>query len=100
MHSNFFLNDEHQSTQFYTELKISHIQALEILKAVENPLHTNLKSSSSDGLSALELLKAEQLQGYIVTFSAQVDGMLGGGVPLGKITELCGAPGVGKTQFR
>jgi RAD51-like protein 2 len=35
-----------------------------------------------------------------VTFSAGVDGMLGGGVPLGKITEICGAPGVGKTQFR
>ena len=30
----------------------------------------------------------------------QVDSMLGGGVPVGKITELCGAPGVGKTQFR
>ena len=42
----------------------------------------------------------EQLQGYIVTFSAKIDGILGGGVPLGKITELCGAPGVGKTQFR
>ena len=52
------------------------------------------------GRSALELLKAEQLQSYIVTFSAGVDGMLGGGVPLGKITEICGAPGVGKTQFR
>ena len=52
------------------------------------------------GRSALELLEAEQLQSYIVTFSAGVDGMLGGGVPLGKITEICGAPGVGKTQFR
>ena len=52
------------------------------------------------GHSALELLRAEQLQAYIVTFSASVDGMLGGGVPLGKITEICGAPGVGKTQFR
>ena len=35
-----------------------------------------------------------------MTFSASVDEMLGGGVPLGKITEICGAPGVGKTQFR
>ena len=25
--------------------------------------------------------------------------MLGGGVPVGKITEFCGAPGVGKTQI-
>ena len=54
----------------------------------------------STGVSVLEMLKAEQFQSYIVTFSAQVDGMLGGGVPVGKITEICGAPGVGKTQFR
>lgn len=52
------------------------------------------------GKSALELLKAEQLQGYIVTFCAKVDAMLGGGIPLGKITEVCGPPGVGKTQIR
>ena len=25
--------------------------------------------------------------------------MLGGGVPVGKITEFCGAPGIGKTQI-
>ena len=35
-----------------------------------------------------------------MTFCAGVDGMLGGGVPLGKVTEFCGAPGLGKTQFR
>lgn len=52
------------------------------------------------GKSALELLKAEQLQGYIVTFCAKVDAMLGGGIPLAKITEVCGPPGVGKTQIR
>lgn len=55
---------------------------------------------TSTGQSALELLKVEQLQGYIVTFCAKVDAMLGGGVPMGKITEVCGAPGVGKTQIR
>jgi RAD51-like protein 2 len=25
--------------------------------------------------------------------------LLGGGIPLGEVTELCGIPGVGKTQF-
>lgn len=34
-----------------------------------------------------------------MTFSAQLDEALGGGVPLGKTTEICGAPGVGKTQL-
>ena len=96
------------------ELNVPHSQAAEILKVVNGVSHTPSKSSGtlsphsvtdgrphiSSGVSALEMLKAEQLQSYIVTFSAQVDGMLGGGVPVGKIAEICGAPGVGKTQFR
>ena len=96
------------------ELNIPHSEAAEILRVVfgsslaTSPhcaavsVHTasNGKAHTSGGCSALELLKAEQLQSYIVTFSAGVDGMLGGGVPLGRITEICGAPGVGKTQFR
>ncbi len=51
------------------------------------------------GQTALELLKAEQLLVSIITFCAKVDSMLGGGVSLGKVTEFCGAPGVGKTQL-
>ena len=93
------------------ELNVPHSQAAEILKVVNGVSHTPSKSSGtlsvtngrphiSTGVSALEMLKAEQLHSCIVTFSAQVDGMLGGGVPVGKITEICGAPGVGKTQFR
>ena len=51
------------------------------------------------GKTALELLQTEQLQNHIVTFSARIDAMLGGGVPVGKITEFCGTPGIGKTQL-
>ena len=57
-------------------------------------------SSSRRGQSALDLLKEEQSQGAIVTFCAKLDGMLGGGgVPIGKLTEFCGPPGIGKTQL-
>ena len=35
-----------------------------------------------------------------MTFCVCIDEMLGGGVPLGKVTEFCGAPGIGKTQIR
>ena len=49
--------------------------------------------------SALEILQGEQMLPYIITFSQQLDEMLGGGVPLCKITEFCGAPGIGKTQM-
>ena len=34
-----------------------------------------------------------------MTFCEGLDDMLGGGVPVGKITEFCGAPGIGKTQM-
>ena len=51
------------------------------------------------GVSALELLQQEGVEGSIVTFSAGIDEMLGGGVALGKVTEFCGAPGLGKTQI-
>ena len=35
----------------------------------------------------------------ITTFSRSLDSLLDGGVPLGSVTEICGAPGVGKTQL-
>ena len=95
------------------ELDVSHSEALEILGIVAGRSINSASSNgtfswssvehsvpTSTGQSALELLKVEQLQGYIVTFCAKVDAMLGGGVPMGKITEVCGAPGVGKTQIR
>ena len=53
----------------------------------------------SGSKNAYDLLQQEQSSGSIVTFCEQLDDMLGGGVPVGKITEFCGAPGVGKTQI-
>lgn len=51
-------------------------------------------------LTALELLQKEEEElRTIVTFSSQLDAALGGGAPVGKMTELCGVPGVGKTQL-
>lgn len=35
----------------------------------------------------------------LATFSKDLDALLGGGVALGSLTEICGAPGVGKTQL-
>jgi RAD51-like protein 2 len=34
-----------------------------------------------------------------VTFCRDLDKMLGGGIPVSAVTEICGEPGVGKTQF-
>lgn len=51
-------------------------------------------------LTALDLMLKEEAElRSIVTFSSQLDEALGGGLLLGKITELCGVPGTGKTQL-
>ncbi|KAI2584257.1 RAD51 paralog C, partial [Homo sapiens] len=56
-------------------------------------------SESHKKCTALELLEQEHTQGFIITFCSALDDILGGGVPLMKTTEICGAPGVGKTQL-
>ncbi|KAG5469881.1 hypothetical protein CUR178_02023 [Leishmania enriettii] len=46
--------------------------------------------------------QARQAQGvptHVTTFSSELDGILGGGVPVGGVTEISGPPGVGKTQL-
>ncbi|XP_075912755.1 DNA repair protein RAD51 homolog 3 isoform X2 [Petromyzon marinus] len=51
-------------------------------------------------VTALELLLQEEaVRDGVVSFCAALDSLLGGGFPTGAITELCGAPGVGKTQI-
>ncbi|KJE92059.1 RAD51C protein [Capsaspora owczarzaki ATCC 30864] len=57
-------------------------------------------SPVSTSASAAALLQQEASRGAIRTGSFDMDAMLGGGgVPVGKITEFCGAPGIGKTQL-
>ena len=58
---------------------------------------TNKYINSLNVASGAELLKKEKQ--HIITFSSCVDELLDGGIVLGKITEICGPPGIGKTQF-
>lgn len=51
------------------------------------------------GESAFGLLKKKALLRPIPTLCRQIDEILGGGVQPGDVTEVCGSPGVGKTQF-
>ena len=83
----------------YPEMKISPQEALEILKLVKEEGAGGDSAKQSKTRTALDMLHDEQLQQSIITFSEQLDEMLGGGVPLTKITEFCGAPGIGKTQI-
>lgn len=79
----------------FVEIGVSHGEALEILKVV----HEGEKKTQVLGKSALEMLKIEPNRMPIFTLNKDLDEMLGGGVQLGKLTEFCGVPGIGKTQM-
>ncbi|NXM10314.1 RA51C protein, partial [Ploceus nigricollis] len=86
------------------EIGISREEALEALQVVRQECHGDAArtaggSGTTRKCTALELLEEEQTQGFIITFCSALDNILGGGVQLTKITEICGAPGVGKTQL-
>jgi RAD51-like protein 2 len=55
--------------------------------------------SSPRQQTALEILKKTEDSFGVFTMVRELDEMLGAGVPFGKITEFCGAPGLGKTQL-
>lgn len=65
-----------------------------VLKTILNP-ETPLSSSSTGNFC----LQNEQSSDSVITFSQKLDEILGGGIPLCKITEICGCPGTGKTQL-
>ncbi|KAK7089012.1 DNA repair protein RAD51 homolog 3-like isoform X1 [Littorina saxatilis] len=81
-------------SQLSKEAGIALEDALEVVKIISGEGKTPMPSQS-----ALELLEQEQNLPSIVTFCAKLDGVLGGGVTLRQVTEICGAPGVGKTQM-
>uniref|UniRef100_A0AAZ3RHQ4 DNA repair protein RAD51 homolog 3 n=1 Tax=Oncorhynchus tshawytscha TaxID=74940 RepID=A0AAZ3RHQ4_ONCTS len=83
--------------QLSKEACISQEEAVEVLQAVR--CEPGQERAAAGRLTALELLGREQELGTIVTFCSALDMALGGGMPVGKTTEVCGAPGVGKTQL-
>ncbi|KAM9967823.1 hypothetical protein ACTFIW_001910 [Dictyostelium discoideum] len=55
---------------------------------------------NNNGISALDLLiQGRDGNNNIITFCSEIDQMLNGGIPLKKITEICGVPGIGKTNM-
>ena len=81
---------------WHAEADLSHEDALLVLK-VGTP---NVgKDGLSNAQSARTIYDREKNSKKIITFSKDLDFILGGGVPVGQITEFCGVPGVGKTQM-
>ena len=66
----------------------------------EDPTFRTLVSSSYHEPQTMRALLAKVGKtDSIITFCRNLDKLMGGGVPLGSITEFVGAPGVGKTQL-
>ncbi|CBZ30056.1 putative recombinase rad51 [Leishmania mexicana MHOM/GT/2001/U1103] len=75
-------------------------------KAREHAHKSDSRSGAIPGCRTVREMHAEfqacQAQGFpthVTTFSRELDGVLGGGVPVGGVTEISGPPGVGKTQL-
>lgn len=50
-------------------------------------------------VDAYKILALERASTRIVTCSREIDSITGGGIGSGRVTEVCGVPGVGKTQL-
>ncbi|XP_073091445.1 DNA repair protein RAD51 homolog 3-like isoform X2 [Manis javanica] len=95
---------EVKPSELSKEVGISKEEALETLQIIRRECVTKKpryagSAESGKKCTALELLEQEHTQSFIITFCSALDNILGGGVPLTKTTEICGAPGVGKTQL-
>jgi RAD51-like protein 2 len=82
---------------------ISHKEAVEVLKQVRETSNINklnpLVSSTIKTQSAFEAFQKHKDRKSIITFSKDIDNLLKGGIPMGQTSEICGVPGVGKTQL-
>ncbi|XP_044925909.1 DNA repair protein RAD51 homolog 3 isoform X3 [Mustela lutreola] len=95
---------EMKPSELSKEVGISKEEALETLQILRRECLTiksryTATAESGKNCTALELLEQEHTQSFIITFCSALDNILGGGIPLTKTTEICGVPGVGKTQL-
>lgn len=86
-----------QSLELVTEAGITHEEAVMVLGEISTRNVQDLHGGKV--MSARDIFEKEQQRKSIVTFSIELDKLLGGGIRTGQITEFCGAPGVGKTQI-
>ncbi|XP_018102394.1 DNA repair protein RAD51 homolog 3 isoform X2 [Xenopus laevis] len=90
---------EFNAGELSREAGITNEEAVEVLQIVKGEAQSSSSCQIIQKRTALDLLVQEQSQGFIITFCSALDEILGGGVPVAKVTEICGAPGVGKTQL-
>ncbi|XP_072515744.1 DNA repair protein RAD51 homolog 3 [Salminus brasiliensis] len=88
-----------QLLQLRKETGLLQEEAAEVLQTLRDDAQSDQQKAATESITALDLLHQEQTQSSVVTFCSELDAVLGGGVPVGKTTEICGAPGIGKTQL-
>ncbi|KAI8106873.1 hypothetical protein M9434_001527 [Picochlorum sp. BPE23] len=84
-----------QPLELASEANMTHEDALLVLKSLSTRDSDALRTAQS----ARDIYEREQRSKCIVTFSMDLDRVLGGGIRTGQMTEFCGAPGIGKTQI-
>ena len=82
------------------ELEVSLQDAIALSREVEGAYRSVLGENHSEytshststvmSVSAADILRSHREDRPIVTFCEQIDGMLGGGVAIGEVTEFCG----------
>ncbi|KAF8796082.1 DNA repair protein RAD51 like protein [Argiope bruennichi] len=80
------------------ETGLSVQEALDVLDIVF-PTPSSNSVSEVLSCSAFDVLLDEKSRSPITTSCKSFDFILNGGIPMKKITELCGCPGAGKTQM-
>ena len=81
------------------ETGLSNEVCQNILTEIQKHEPSRVRQSGGRLQSAISLHRTEQATPAVVTFSEEIDRALGGGLPVGRLTEISGLPGAGKTQF-
>lgn len=83
-----------QPLELAQELGVTPDVALNIVRSTEPSFTNGPEAEAKLQLTAKDILMKYGSTRPIITFCRQIDLMLGGGVPVGQITEFCGVPGV------
>ena len=86
----------HGPVELAQEAGLTNEEASEVMKVVRFGVDG---AALAGAKSASEMLREESVKVPIFSFCQELDDLLGGGVGVGEITELCGCPGIGKTQL-
>ena len=92
---------------FAAELNLS---SPAVAARIHREIQQALERTRASSMTAAEILSQQRpssnnmgnqrpLQSSIITFSRSVDVLLNGGIRVGELTEIAGAPGAGKTQL-